>query len=203
MASKVRKEQAASRTRERFIDSALAVFLESGYGGTTIDAIVDRAGGSKATIYKHFKNKEELFAVVIDKLVQHHPVEDLNPDEPPEDALLSYAEDRLKVVFAPEHNALRRLVIGEGGRFANIAQVYYTHGPGRSRKQLEEYFQEQQKRGTLSIDNPLTAADIFQALLMHRFYQVTLYSVAPRIATKELKQHAQMAVDKFLQLYRA
>ena len=119
--------------------------MELGYGDTTIDEIVKRAGGSKATIYKHFKNKEELFSTVVDELVRHRPTGELNPDEPPRKALLDYAESRLKVVFTKEHIALRRLVIGEGSRFPKIAKLYYDHGPGLSRKQLEDYFKEEKK----------------------------------------------------------
>ena len=193
----------ASRARERIVDAALTEFLASGYGATTIDGIVARANASKATVYKHFSNKEELLGIVIDKLVQHHPAEDLNPHEAPEKALLDFAESRVEIVFAPRHNALRRLVIGEGARFPEMARLYFKHGPGRSRKQLAKYFQQANRLGKMTVDDPENAADIFQGILMHALYQRTLYSVSKQISRKQLKLHARMAVEKFLQLYRS
>ena len=190
-----------SSKREGLIKAALESFLDAGYGATTIDGIVKRAGGSKATVYKHFKNKEALFAIVIDRLVQHHPTEDLNPDVPPEKALLAFAESRAAIVFARKHNALRRLVVGEGGRFPNMARLYYEHGPGRSRAQLIEYVRDQNRRGTLSVDDPETAADVFQGILMHPLYQQTLYSMTGEFTERQLKLQARVAVDKFMQLY--
>jgi hypothetical protein len=33
------------------LDAAAQVFLENGYGGATIDLVIERAGASKATVY--------------------------------------------------------------------------------------------------------------------------------------------------------
>lgn len=50
----------AAPVRERLIDAALALFNERGYRAAGIEAILDRAGVAKMTLYNHFKNKEEL-----------------------------------------------------------------------------------------------------------------------------------------------
>lgn len=191
----------SSKKRDGILRASLEVFLELGYGDTTIDEIVKRAGGSKATVYKHFKNKEDLFTTVVDELVRHRPTGELNPDEAPGTALLDYAESRLKVVTTKEHIALRRLVIGEGARFPKIAKLYYDHGPGLSHKQLENYFKEEKKRGTLKIDNPKTAATLFQGGLMHAMYLRTLFTQSGQPSAKQIKEHAKLIVDEFMMLY--
>ncbi|MFQ5659423.1 MAG: TetR/AcrR family transcriptional regulator [Gammaproteobacteria bacterium] len=187
--------------RDSIIDAALSAFFELGYGGTTIDEIVKRAGGSKASIYKYFSGKEEMFATVVDKIVKHHAVDALNADEAPEKALVAYAESRLRVVFSEQHIALRRLVIGEGVRFPKIANTYYSHGPELSRKQLERYFREQHERGILRIDDARTAAEMFQGMLIHSMYLRTLFTLSRRIPARQLRQQARKVVGKFLQLY--
>ena len=197
------KTKASSRKRDAIVNSALEVFLELGYGDTTIDEIVKRAGGSKATIYKYFKNKEELFATVVDELVRHSPTGELNPDDSPRDALLAYAESRLNQVFTKEHIALRRLVIGEGSRFPNIAKMYYNHGPGLSHKQLEKCFKEEKTRRNIKIEDANLAATIFQSMLMHSMYLRTLFTAHGQLTRKELKQHANTVVDNFLHFYHA
>jgi TetR/AcrR family transcriptional repressor of mexJK operon len=195
------KRSLSSTKREGIVDAALSAFLEMGYGAASMDEIVRRAGGSKATIYKNFKNKEELFATVVDKLVRHSFGEELIPDEPPEKALLAYAERRLKVVLAEDHNALRRLVIAEGKRFPKIAETYYSHGPALSHKQLTAYFREEKKRGALNIDDPATAAEMFRAMLMHSPYLRALLRPGQQLTATQIKQHARKVVRTFLRLY--
>ena len=46
--------------------SANRLFLEKGYDAVSLDDIVNHAGGSKASIYKYFGNKEGLFTAICD-----------------------------------------------------------------------------------------------------------------------------------------
>jgi len=50
----------AIRTREHLVSKALELFLERGYGGTTIDHITDAAGVSRATFYTYFPTKRDV-----------------------------------------------------------------------------------------------------------------------------------------------
>lgn len=50
---------------EKILDAALALFAERGIEGTSMDAIVRRAGVSKATIYNHWPDKEALLMEVM------------------------------------------------------------------------------------------------------------------------------------------
>lgn len=46
--------------------SANELFLDKGYDAVSLDDIVQHAGGSKASIYKYFGNKEGLFTAICD-----------------------------------------------------------------------------------------------------------------------------------------
>lgn len=53
--------------RERLLEAATELFAKRGYGGTTIEHIVKRAGVARATFYESFENREEcLFTCVED-----------------------------------------------------------------------------------------------------------------------------------------
>jgi TetR/AcrR family transcriptional regulator, mexJK operon transcriptional repressor len=195
---KTSKKKIGLSKRESIIESALSAFLELGFGGTTMDEVVKRAGGSKASIYKHFKNKEDLFATVVDELVRHPLTNELNPDAPPETALQEYAESRLKVVFTKKHIALRRLIIAEANRFPKIARVYYEHGPASSIKQLEQYFFIENERGVLKVIDPHSAAISFTGMLMHYMFSRTLYNISAGPTNSQIKEHALRTVSIFL-----
>lgn len=54
-----------SKTRDRMIDTALAVFSEKGYEAASTRDIAERAGVNEITLFRHFKNKENLFREVL------------------------------------------------------------------------------------------------------------------------------------------
>jgi hypothetical protein len=53
------------RKRDAVLDAAMALFIEQGFGATSIDSVAARARVSKATVYAHFENKDALFAAVM------------------------------------------------------------------------------------------------------------------------------------------
>ncbi len=52
---------------EELLAAATAVFAERGYNAATIDAVAERAGVAKGTVYQYFKSKEELLFAVFDR----------------------------------------------------------------------------------------------------------------------------------------
>ena len=64
--SPVRDEQAA-RTRERILDAAAELFLDRGYGRTTVKDIADRAGVARDTVHAVFGNKGRVLTALIDQ----------------------------------------------------------------------------------------------------------------------------------------
>jgi AcrR family transcriptional regulator len=53
------------RRRPEVLDAALALFLEHGYEGTSMQAIADRAGVTKPVVYACFPAKDELFRALL------------------------------------------------------------------------------------------------------------------------------------------
>jgi AcrR family transcriptional regulator len=47
--------------RDDILQAAGIAFRERGFAGTTMAAVSERMGGSKATLYRYFKSKEVLF----------------------------------------------------------------------------------------------------------------------------------------------
>jgi AcrR family transcriptional regulator len=47
--------------RTRLLDAGRAVFADMGYSGTTIDLVLERASTSRATFYRYFRSKNDLY----------------------------------------------------------------------------------------------------------------------------------------------
>jgi len=61
----------AAARRAQLIEIGREVFAERGYGATSVEEIAARAKVSKPILYDHFGGKEGLYAVVVDRELEH------------------------------------------------------------------------------------------------------------------------------------
>ncbi|HSJ95715.1 MAG TPA: TetR/AcrR family transcriptional regulator [Myxococcota bacterium] len=57
----------AGKTREKILDAAQDLILDHGYGATTVDAVVARAGITKGAFFHHYGSKAELARALVDR----------------------------------------------------------------------------------------------------------------------------------------
>lgn len=146
MAQATASSRRGDRRRAFLLDAAIAVFMEAGYAGASMDRIVQRAGGSKATLYRYFPSKADLFAAIIETLVAQMtaPIDRRAVSATGDLAatLTAFARTYLDVLLEPRSLALYRMVMGEGGRFPDLGQVFFDRGPGRVVQQLAAYLRD-------------------------------------------------------------
>ena len=53
-------------SKENLISAVAELILERGYGGTSVDAVCERAGVSKGSFFHHFRTKEEAACATLD-----------------------------------------------------------------------------------------------------------------------------------------
>jgi AcrR family transcriptional regulator len=61
----------AAARRAQLVDVGRAVFAKRGYEATSVEEIAAQARVSKPIVYEHFGGKEGLYAVVVDREVEH------------------------------------------------------------------------------------------------------------------------------------
>jgi len=130
--------------RPRILAAATRLFLERGYARTSMEAIAGAAGVSKATLYAHFRGKEELFAAIVEaRIARLAEALDEDGGEPvPAERLRRFAHRFVGLVADPESLALYRLVIAEGDRFPALARIFWERGPARARAMTERILGE-------------------------------------------------------------
>jgi AcrR family transcriptional regulator len=168
----IAEEPRSARKRRAIVEAATTVFLRNGYLGTSMDEIAALAGVSKQTVYKHFADKKRLFSQVVSSTVDeasetvHDEVLKLEDSGDVKADLGDLARRQLTAVMQPRLLQLRRLVIGESGRFPELGRVFYERGPGRTVAALAATFERLDARGVLDLDDPLLAAQHFNWLIM-------------------------------------
>jgi TetR/AcrR family transcriptional regulator, mexJK operon transcriptional repressor len=202
-------ERRSARKRRAILEAAATVFLRNGYLGTSMDEIAARAGVSKQTVYKHFADKERLFSEIVTATVDE--IADPNYDEvlnlrdtgDVERDLRDFARRQLRAVMEPRLLQLRRLVIGEAGRFPQLGRLFYERGPGRTIDALATMFERLASRGALDLDDPRIAAAHFNWLVMSiPLNQAMLLGEDEPATPAQLRRYADAGARAFLAAYR-
>lgn len=163
--------RAGQRRREALLKAARELFLEQGYDKVSIDLIVARAGGSKASVYTYFAGKEGLFTALIEDVCREFL--DFSPPSAdgaasPREVLRRIGEGACRAVLNPEVMSLFRLAVAESYRFPQVGQAFYAAGPQAARAALARYLAEATVSGALSVPDPEMASDFFLGMLLDR-----------------------------------
>jgi AcrR family transcriptional regulator len=192
------------------VEAATTVFLKDGYLGTGMDEIALLADVSKQTIYKQFTSKETLFLEIVAGLTNagSDAVHGVIPELAPGGDLHAYLEDyafrQLSIVLTPRLMQLRRVVIGEAGRFPELGEALYESGPKRAMAAMAKTFRDLADRGLLRIEDAALAASHFNWLVMSQpLNQVMLLGDTAIPGPAALRRHAADGVRVFLAAYGA
>jgi TetR/AcrR family transcriptional regulator, mexJK operon transcriptional repressor len=206
--NEVEAEGRSARKRRAIVDAAAAVFLKNGFLGTSMDEIAALAHVSKQTVYKHFADKERLFVEIVNSTVNeisdsvYDEVLNLADSGDIDADLRDLARRLLKGVMETRLLQLRRLVIGEAGRFPALGRTFYERGPGRTIAALATTFERLANRGVLRLDDPELAAVQFNWLIMSApLNAAMLLGDDEPPAAADLERQADGAVRVFLAAY--
>ena len=153
---------------EQILQGAMQEFLQHGYAGTSMDKVAVAAGVSKATVYSHFQDKEGLFKVLIEKLARQK-FNSIFGTQPPEGeptiVLRQLATKALEQMATDqEHSAFMRVIIGESGRFPELAQVCVR---AMIKPVVETLTQYLTSHPELKINDPEALARILLGTIVH------------------------------------
>ncbi len=115
--AKLRSQPGTSRklaTKKKICDAAQSLFFEIGFEATTVDQIAAKAGMRRSTIYTHFKDKNEIFAELVNSVKQsvQSILDDIPSPSPTESEIHDWIKDFAKL--ASREKVLAGLLIRTG-----------------------------------------------------------------------------------------
>ena len=187
------------------LGAARHLFLEQGYGGTSMDAVAKRAGVSKATLYAHFENKERLFAEVVDvaRTRLREAIAAITRGEQSDAAemLRLIGQQFLRFVTGHDSLTLFRAVIGETRRFPHLGQTIFQTGSGDVMNLIAGSISDAAARGALIVENPRAAAAQFIALTKSDLHLRCLLSPSFKASEEDIVRNVDAAVEVFMSHY--
>lgn len=203
-----RREEAPTRRgelrREALLDAARDVFLEHGYSAASVEDVVTRVGGSKASLYQYFGNKEGLFGEMIAGQCKQFLSAVAFPNKLEGDietTLTELGRRAMKMFLDPKRLAMHRAMIGEAARFPELAERFYESGPKRGIAALSEFFKAQHQSGTLNCPDPELAAIHFMDLVRSYPSWRALLGLSPLPRGRDMDEFIRTAVQTFLHGY--
>ncbi|MBP1887995.1 TetR/AcrR family transcriptional regulator [Sinorhizobium mexicanum] len=186
--------------RQALLQAAAEVFFEQGYAATSIDAIIERAGGSKRNIYNEFGSKEGLFSAIVaesaDKLLSTLVIEEIEGHDL-EETLTAFGRRLMGLYMSPTLIGIYRIAITEANRFPDLVKAFYEQGPGRATSRLAEVLEFASKRGEIRADDCLRVAGHFVGMIRDNLLQV-IFALRPPPSDEEAQEAVASAVKVFL-----
>ncbi|HFF8809469.1 TPA: TetR/AcrR family transcriptional regulator [Klebsiella pneumoniae] len=196
------------RTKARsdaIVEEAALLFQEMGYERASMNELVKRVGGSKATLYRYFPSKEALFVAVVREhatLYLTEAAEGLMIDRQTftlEQTLVRFGERKLQVV-ANDNSAIAvyRMVVAEAGN-SDIGTLFYDTGIRESVAKLSELMAAAMERKELHQANPKLRALQFLSLLTAEVDMRVFHRQLSPISLPQIREMVHHAVQMFLQ----
>jgi TetR/AcrR family transcriptional repressor of mexJK operon len=157
--------------------AAKALFLRSGFQGTSTDAIAAAAGVSKETLYRYYASKEDLFMDVVRSLTTErlHLAQWTERSAEPTSRqdlrmlLRAIAQEVLETMVQPEYQAIARLMLAELPRFPDLGPLFRQTVPKPANNALLTLLRQGQAHGVVRehIDLPMIGRMFFSTLLSY------------------------------------
>lgn len=195
--------ETVKRKYKQVVEAAREVFLEDGYHGASVDEIARRAKISKATLYRYFESKSELFNEIARREIAREGqigTQNLNPDLDPIDVLNAVGLQYTGFMLSPFGSDLYRLIAAERHRFPDVAAAFYSEGRQYVISVLAKYFEQAEKVGKLKIDDKeLAASQLIDLVRGELFSQVMFLGATEDSA--ETERVVASGVEVFLARY--
>lgn len=165
------------RRKRAIVDAARTLFVNHGFERTTLHDIVERAGGSLATVYKLFGNKDGLLeAAVFESASSGEALVagSIERGGSPAEILLHLAQGLHAHFLEPDFVALVRIVIARSVSDRGFALRFFERTATRTRSALEQMFASWQASGVMMNGSPELLAEIFLGLFVSDLHTLAI-----------------------------
>lgn len=187
--------------RQRILDAAQHEFMRVGYERANTNLIAQRFGVSKATIFRYFPTKRDLFEAVVERIAERWrqgiAIDTIAADTPRE-WLTLFAEAALHWILQDEALFVGRIAISEGPFHDEVRNLWPKLAALPVQRTLADRFLSWQDAGLVRAGAPENFATAFLDLTISGEVSRALYGHGPKPSPEAITRHASICVDIFL-----
>lgn len=158
--------QVSAANRAAILDASTTLFLEHGYDRTSLARVAESAAVSKATLFKQFPTKAELFEATV--LAAGDAPGGEFEDPPPGDfhaGLVVLGLAYVELLSRPQMEDLMRVVIANLPRFPELRERTFNFGTLPVLAALKRYLERENEAGTANVTDADVAAAQFLGMI--------------------------------------
>jgi AcrR family transcriptional regulator len=163
---------AGEERRLQILRTAMRVFAQRGFRGTTTKEIAQAAGVSEAMVFRHFATKEELYSAILDHKACYENV--MDPFHVVGDILEQRDDravfERLAINALDHHDCdpeFQRLLLHSALEGHELAQMFWEKFVRHVYEFLGDYIRKRQREGALIEMDPLVIVRAFVGMVIH------------------------------------
>jgi len=185
------------------LDAAQQLFYHKGFDETSLEMIINEAGGSRRSIYKEFGNKQGLLMAVIQRQVkeQSEILTSINRELSAKAALNQVCFKFVKGMLSPGLMSLFRLVVQQVVKFPELGEMIYLKGPMTGILPLVDYLDWLAQQGELTIENSHFSAQMLLEMAKGPLHTRSLLLPDHQVTDAEITEQVEKVVALFLKAH--
>ena len=188
--------------RREIVATAWEVFRAKGLEGASMSDVAERLGGSKATLYRYYGSKEELFAAALEEALKAQSDEAykrVTREGDLRERLLEFAETYLNFRLTPEMIGVHRQMIASAER-SNLSAVLRAEFIEPNWRRFADVIEREMAAGHLRKADPYLASIHFRGLVEADVLERRLNG--ERLVTNaQIETAVEKGVEAFLRAY--
>jgi TetR/AcrR family transcriptional regulator, mexJK operon transcriptional repressor len=186
--------------RQQILDVATEVFDEEGYGAASMSSISARLGGSKATLYKYFPTKDEIFlqilAIFSDRFRKEISFEEFDAHDFM-GFLIDFGLKYLNVMMNYDTVRLFRIIQRDGRKFPEIAHALFRSESDLVGDRLAITIAHYRMAGDVVCDKPRRAATQYLAMLRGDIHSRVVLGISANPDRFWIEEHVRDVAGTF------
>ncbi|SDB88362.1 TetR/AcrR family transcriptional regulator [Acinetobacter boissieri] len=187
-----------------FLNIATDLFLEKGYDAVSLSDIIQHTGGSKASIYKFFGNKEGLFKAICDYrrdvCLQDLYLNTENYESDLRNFFLTILQNFHNHLIDTKNIQFLRLILERANHDSALANHLHKKGLQQIIENIKEYLIKATEQGIIICHNPTYSARALLGSVWHFEWQMLMGISEPQPAN-DIQQYITYCVDNFLKAH--
>jgi len=191
---------AGEERRLQILRVAVTLFSQKGFRGTTTKEIANVAGVSEAMVFRHFANKNELYAAILDHKACSG--DKLNPEQIVAEAIAAKDDravfERLALAALSHHELdpeFQRLLLHSALEGHELAEMFFEKFVQRVYELLGTYIRERQRDGAIVEIEPALIVRAFIGMIIHHSLNNNLWDPRRRLLDISNESAAKFFTD--------
>jgi AcrR family transcriptional regulator len=187
--------------RAALLRAAKELSVEQGVAVPSLDAIIERAGGSRRSIYTEFGGKEglrdALMAEISDEILPAL-LGDIEQDTDLRAMLMRLARNLASTLMSERGIVMSRIIMQDNFVSPARAKTFFARGPGEGMRLLTKVLEAARARGEIVARDCALVAGCFVGMIRGNLYLERVLLLRPPLDEAEIEAHIATAVDIFL-----